>query len=361
MTTDTALKPASAVSAIAFGGAMLLAGCDSAAAGGGGPVGGDGSIAPLAEAGAGGQAGQGVHTIMDPLAGGGMAAVDITPPPGWRVESAVRWDNVNGQCSAAMISPMFRMTSPDGRTSIERFPGFFVTTSEQDIRRRGSSPGDFCMVGLAESGEALAQRFAIPFLRPQSRPQGMRQVPLPPEIERMLPMIQRLRGAGIPVSPYAVEVTLANSDGTIERVTLGGMVNAGQQIMPGVPPLVLNQNFVAYSVRAPADQMAQTEALAARVFASARPRPEWARLATEHTQRMTRPVFAQPGPRGGGVGGGTGGGWAGGSTGGGAAPGPGSTNDGSQGERIRTIREEQQCQLSDGTVVTQSIHVPCPS
>jgi hypothetical protein len=301
----------------------------------------------------------GVHTISDPLApGGSTAAVDVTPPAGWKVESTVRWDNANGQCSTAMASPMFRMTSPDGRASIEQFPGFLVTTSEQDIRRRGSTPGDFCMIGMADSGGALAQRFALPFLRPQSRITGIRDVALDPSIAAMQPRVEQMRAAsGMNASLYTVEATLENADGTIEKITLGGMILAGQQMMPGVPPMMLNQNLVGYAVRAPADRMAATEALATGVRASIRPRPDWQAAVDAHRNRMTKPVFAPPGGGGGGSGGssqasGTGSYGAGGGT---PTIGSGVNSDKAQRDRIDGIYEQERC--ADGRVV--SIHTGC--
>ena len=76
----------------------------------------------------------------------------------------------------------------------------------------------------------------------QARIQGMRQVSLDPEVASTAQRIQQMSAGGMGgmrVIPYGTETTLANPDGTIEKITLGGIVTAGQQMMQGVPPLVL--------------------------------------------------------------------------------------------------------------------------
>jgi hypothetical protein len=306
-----------------------------------------------------------VYTVFDkggPVGAG--PALDVVPPTGWRVESAVRWDNVNGNCSMAIGSPMFRMTSPDGRSSIEMLPGFLVTTSEQEIRRRGSVPGDFCILAMATNGEQLAGQVAVPFLRPQARITGMRQVALAPSIASMVPRIEQMRASGVNMIPYTVETMVSNPDNTVEKITLGGVVQVFPQMMQGVLPLVVNQNFVGYTVRAPEAQFAATEMLAAKVRASIKYRPAWQQAVAAYQNRLTKPVFAQPGSRpsgqngwnGGGSGGGTGG-YNGGNTGSTGSQ----TNDIIHRRNVDSIREEQRCQLADGTVVVVSIHTGCPS
>ena len=290
-----------------------------------------------------------------------MPAVDVPVPSGWKFEGAVRWDNVNGQCSLGIASPMFRLTSPDGKASIEVLPGFIVTTNDQDIRRRGSTPGDFCVVGMSDSGENFARRVAIPFLRPQARVRSIVEIPLDPSIESLLRRFAQAGPAGgMRINGYMLQVLIDNPDGTVERITLGGVISAGEQMLPGVPPLVLNQNMIAYAVRAPADQLAATERLAAQVRAGVRLRPDWDRRVSEMRNRVTKPVFPKPSSRRGGGSGGSGGpDWI-------DETGRRWHDDQRRGDieqekRVDSIREEERCVLSDGTVVTVSIHTGCPS
>lgn len=306
------------------------------------------------------QAKNGVHSVMDQ----GTVALQVNVPPGWKAESAVRWDDQNGHCSYAMASPMFRLTSPDGKASIEMLPGFLVSTYENDIRRRGSIPGDFCRIGMADSGEAFVRRIAMPYLRPQSRIQQVQQVQLSPDVAALNQRLQA--GIMMPqmrVIPYQTETTLANPDGTMEKVTLGGVILASPSMLQGAPPLMLNQNTVAYAVRAPAERMAETEALAAQVRQSIRYNPTWKRAADDFANRATKPdaprytsnpsvgpgVAAKPsGPD-----------WMDKSKSAWDAKQAGSDYD--QATRVQTIREEQRCQLRDGSVIVVSIHQNCPS
>jgi hypothetical protein len=303
-------------------------------------------------------AGNGRAQVID---AGGLGrptpALDVPLPPGWRFESAVRWDNVNGQCSYAIASPMFRMTSPDGKAAIELLPGFLVTTNDQDIRRRGSNPGDFCVIGMAESGQALAARVAAPFLRPGARVTGVEDVALLPEVAALAQ-----RAAAIPqmggarMIPYTVEATLALPDGRSEVLLLGGMISAAPQMLPGVPPLVLNQNIAAFAWSAPTDRLAETGAMARRVFADMRPQEPWTGQVNRMRNELTKPVFARPG--GGGGSGSSGAKRGGGFDMDGWRAGQAADDD-AQRRRIEAIREEQRCTLPDGTVVVTTIHAQC--
>lgn len=303
----------------------------------------------------------GRYAVMDSVALGHAApALELTVPAGWRAESAVRWDNVNGQCSRDIASPMFRLTSADGKASIEQFPGFLVTTSEQAIRGRGSSPGDFCVLGMADSGQAFAANIAIPFLRPQSRIEGMRPIPLDAAVTAITHRVQQAAsgGGGMRVVPYQVEASLANGDGTREKIVLGGVILLGQQMMPGVPPVMINQNNVAYAVRATPDRITEVEDLARRVRASMRPNPQWVAAVESIQNRLTKPVFPRqptggpggPGGYGGSVASGTGP-----SGTGGTGTSGGVNSDHAQQQRIDGIYEQERC--ADGRVV--SIHVGC--
>ena len=301
----------------------------------------------------------GRHVVMDSIAlGRPMPVLELMVPSGWRAESAVRWDNINGQCSRDIASPMFRLTSADGKASIEQFPGFLVTTSEQAIHGRGSMPGDFCVLGMADSGEAFARNVAIPFLRPQSRIEGMRQVPLEAAVTAITQTVQHAAAGGaMRVLPYQIEALLANDDGTREKIVLGGVILLGQQMMPGVPPVMINQNNVAYGVRARPDRMAEVEDLARRVRASIRPNQQWVAAVESIQSRLTKPVFPRPTGGGGAPSRGYGGGVAGGTgTGGAGGTGNGGVNgDGAQEKRIDGIYEQERC--ADGRVV--SIHIGC--
>lgn len=349
--------------------AATLAACDVSAKAAGSEPGGsiveagaaDGAGEPAAARAAGRASGR--HAVMDAVALGRSAvALELTVPAGWRAQSAVRWDNVNGQCSRDIASPMFRLTSTDGTASIEQFPGFLVTTSEQAIRGRGSMPGDFCVLAMADSGQAFAANIAIPFLRPQSRILGMRAIPLDAAVTAITQRVQQAAAGGaMRVEPYEIEVLLANGDGTREKIVLGGVILLGRQMMQGVPPVVINQNNVAYAVRAMPDRMAEVEGLARQVRASIRPNPQWVAAVGSIQNRLTRPVFPrQPSgvpndmgrfaDRGGAGGYGTGGGAPGGT----GATG-GVNSDRAQQQRIDGMYEQERC--ADGRVV--SIHVGC--
>jgi hypothetical protein len=296
------------------------------------------------------------HSVMDSNAlGRPAAALTLSVPEGWRAQSAVRWDNINGQCSFAIASPMFRLSSPDNTASIEQFPGFLVSTSEQSIRSRGSQPGDFCQYGTATSGEEFARATAIPFLRPQSRITNIRALQLDPQIATLAQRMQQA-ASGYRIVPYQVEVSLVNSDATVEKITLGGVIMVGQQIMQGVVPLIVNQNLLSFGVRARPDQLAQTENFSQRVRSSIQPNPEWSTAVNAIQNRLTRPNFASNGssrapnnyggPQGSDS---TVGNYNSGQIG------TGVNSDGAQRQRINSLYEQERC--ADGRVV--SIHVGC--
>lgn len=337
----------------------LLAGCEQIAASGQEDVATAAQNGTMPIAFAGNQSGtaQGRAQVIDQGGlGRPMPALDVPLPQGWSFQSGVRWDNVNGQCSYAIASPMFRMTSPDGKAVIELLPGFLVSTSIQDIRRRGSMPGDFCVVAMADSGRMLAGQIAAPFLRPDARVVSVEDVALLPEVAQLAQRLSAIPAMpGSRMIPYTVEATLALPDGRAEILMLGGIVSAGQQMLPGVPPMVLNQNFVAYAWSAPQDRLAETGALARKIFAGMRPVEPWAAQVGKMRNDLTKPVFAQPKPSwqpGSGVA-------AGGNGGGGFDMGRWrqgqAADDITQRGRIEAIREEQTC--ADGRVV--SIHVGC--
>lgn len=235
-----------------------------------------------------------------------MPAVTIGVPPGWRVASDIRWDNAGGNCSLAVASPNIRMTSPDGLEQFDILPGYLVSSYSDAIVNRGSKVGDYCVVAVADSGEKLVRDIAVPSLRRGWTILSITPVALPASVQNVSDRMRSLVPPGGSVTPYALETMLRSPDGSqVEKFFMAGIVTSpGPNPVPGMRPLVLNQNMETWAVRAPSARLASTEALARQVRASMRIDPEWKRRMDEHTEKITRPAPpSSSGSRGGSSGG----------------------------------------------------------
>ena len=342
----------------ALGALALYAAYDSGGSGagglGGGGQGGDGGwTAP-----SGGNA----HEVVDSQGfDRPVRAMTVALPPGWQAQSQVRWDNVNGQCSTMIASPQITMRSGDGREQIEVLPGFLVTTDAQAIGGRGSQPGDFCVIAVAESGEALITNFIVPRLRPGARLESINQVPLTPAQQQMLANLQQMAastGGQMRPGVYSLEAFLRHPDGTAEVLAVSGYFLGGPQMMAGVPPLVSNYNDQIIAVRATPDRLPALLQTARGIVANAQLNPEWQSSVEETRRVLTRPADG----RGGGTRV---------SAGGGGSGGGGGfdmdrwredqrRDDGDQRDRIDQIREVERCYDPEtGRTYEVSIHVGC--
>jgi hypothetical protein len=328
-------KVAATVAAV-LGGLTLYAANDS----GGGLAAGGGGTSP--------------HEVIDQSGfERPVRALTIPAPQGWQVQSEVRWNNMNGTCSAGVASPAIRMTSPDGREQIEILPGYLVTTNSDNITNRGTMPGDFCVLALAESGEALIRSVIVPRLRAGARIDRINAVPLTPDQQSSQSQLEQLaRSSGqMRASVYSFEVWLTHQDGTVEVLLAAGYVIASPQVIAGVPPLVFNATDGIVSVRAAPQRIEALLQTARALVAAVEYNPEW-KAEIEETQRVVSAPVSARGGRGGSGGGG------------------GfdmdrwredqRRDDEAQRRRIETIREVERCYDPEtGRTYEVSIHVGC--
>lgn len=344
--------------AAALGAIALYAVYDNGGAGagamGGGGQGGGGWTAP---AGGGG----GGHDVMDTQGfDRPVRALTIQLPAGWQAQSQVRWDNVNGQCSTNIASPHVVMRSGDGREQIEILPGFLATTDSQAIRGRGSQPGDFCVIALADSGETMLTSIVVPRLRAGARVERINSVPLTQEQQQLQAQLQQMAQSGggqMRAGVYSLEAWLRHSDGTGEVLAISGFLIASPQMMAGVPPLVSNYNDHILSVRTSPERLPALLQTARGLVANIQFNPEW-KASTDETRRvLTRPADRSGGTPVAGRGGGSGGGggfdmdrWR----------EDQRRDDGVQRDRIDAIREVERCYDPEtGRTYEVSIHVGC--
>lgn len=344
--------------AAGLGAVMLYAAVDSGnpgagAIGGGGQSGGDWT----SPAGGGGG-----HQVMDAQGfDRPVLAFTIQLPAGWQAQSQVRWDNVNGQCSTNIASPHIIMRSGDGREQIEILPGFLATTDTQAIRGRGSQPGDYCVIALVDSGEAMISSLIVPRLRAGAQIERINAVQLTQEQQQMHAQLQQMAqsaGGQMRAGVYSLEAWLRHPDGTAEAMAVTGFFFASPQMMAGVPPLVSNYNDVIISARGSPERVAALLQTARGSLANVQYNPEW-RASVEETRRvLTRPADRSGGgPRVAGRGGGSGGGggfdmdrWR----------EDQRRDDGVQRDRIDAIREVERCYDPEtGRSYEVSIHVGC--
>jgi len=318
---------------------------------GGGAGGGGGGFAPVAGGGGGGG-----HEVIDQ---NGFAqpvrALTIPLPPGWTAQSNIRWNNVNGQCTNGIASPYIRMTSRDQREQIEFLPGYLVTTDSSMITNRGVQPGDFCIVGMAPSGEALIRNLAVPHLRQGARIDRIVAIPLTPEQQQAAQQFQQLAqssGSNMRSEVYSLEAWLTHPDGTTEILAASGYVFAYPQLIQGVPPLVFNSNDGLISVRGAPDRVQGLMQTARTLVQQVQWNPEWKSQIEETQRQVTQPVSSRG--RGGGGGGGGGGfdmdRWR----------EEQRRDDEAQRRRIEAIREVERCYDPEtGRTYEVSIHVGC--
>ncbi len=337
--------------AAALGAVMLYAAYDG---GGGSAVGGGngGWSAP----GAGGE-----HQVMDRHGfDRPVLALTIQVPQGWQAQSEVRWDNVNGQCSTNIASPHIVLRSSDGREQIEVLPGFLAVTDPQTIRNRGSQPGDFCVVAMADSGEAMLRAVILPRLRSGAQLQRINPVPLTPEQQQNQTRLESLAqssGGQMRANVYSLEAWLSHPDGTAEVLAISGFVFAGQQLIAGVPPLVSNYNDSILSVRSSPDRLQVLLQTARGIVANAQFDPDWRRNIEDMQRTVTAPAQPGRGPVVAGRGGSGGGGggfdmdrWR----------EDQRRDDEAQRRRIDSIREVERCYDPEtGRTYEVSIHVGC--
>ncbi len=289
-----------------------------------------------------------------------MTAYTIDIPAGWTAAAQIRWDNRNGQCTFSVASPNIRLTSPDGTAQIEILPGFLISNYGDVFANRGSRPGDYCVVTMADTGEKLVRDVALPRLRRGWTVDTMTSVALPPNVKSLADMA-RSSGDGSRVEPYSVETVLRSPDGNAyEKLTMSGVAVTSPQIIQGVPPQMLNQNIQTIAVRGPRNQLDGLEAMALAVLASSKSDPEWQREMNafrEGLARASRPLPPRRGPSS--------------SSGSGSSGNPGFDMDGwrrgqraddnAQDRRIDVIREEEDCvDPETGRVYKVSIHIGCP-
>lgn len=290
-----------------------------------------------------------------------VRAMTIALPPGWQAQSQVRWDNVNGQCSTLIASPQIVMRSADGREQIEVLPGFLVTTDSNAIRSRGSQPGDYCIIAIADSGESMISSIIVPRLRAGAQLERVNQVPLTQEQQQMQAQLQQTvasTGGQMRTGVYSLEAWLRHPDGTAEVLVVTGYFFAGPQMMAGVPPLVSNYNDQIITVRAAPERVPELLQTARGIIANVQLNPEWQASVQETRSVLTRPSDGRGGgtrvARGGGGSGGGGGfdmdRWR----------EDQRRDDIDQRERIDQIREVERCYDPEtGRSYEVSIHIGC--
>ena len=347
-------KAATAVAAILGGLVLYSTSQDGTAQPGAG--GGGGGASPLIPVSTGGG---NVHEVVDRVGfDRPVRALTITAPQGWRVESDIRWDNVNGQCSSGVASPVVYMANADGTERIEVLPGFLVTTTSPLITNRGVQPGDFCIIANVPTGEQMLREVVVPRLRQGARLDQIRQLPLSPDLQALKTQVEQTPEmvGQTRTDFYSLEGWLTHPDGSVEVLRIAGYAFAGPQMIAGVPPVVLNTNTHIVSARASPQRIQALAQTAEAVVQSIQFDPQW-KASTDETRRI---VSAPVTPRSGGVR----------STGGGGSGGGGvdmdawrrreAESDEAQRRRIETIREEQRCvDPETGEVRTVSIHVGC--
>ncbi|MCR6643762.1 MAG: hypothetical protein NVV62_04185 [Terricaulis sp.] len=233
------------------------------------------------------------HEVIDP---NGFAqpvrALTIPVPNGWQAESTIRWDNVNGQCSAGLASPHIRMTSGDRRELIEILPGYLVTTDSSNITNRGSQPGDFCVLANTPTGDVLMRTVILPRLRQGVRIDRIVSAPLTPSQQQQKAQMEQLAQAspGVRIDVYTIEAWLTHQDGATEVLVADGYALAYPQMIQGVPPIVLNNNNGIVSVRASSQQRVQELLQTARgLIAAAQWDPQWRGQVDETIRTVSAP------------------------------------------------------------------------
>jgi len=232
-----------------------------------------------------------------------VRAMTIALPPGWQAQSQVRWDNVNGQCSTLIASPQIVMRSADGREQIEVLPGFLVTTDSHAIRGRGSQPGDYCIIAIADSGESMINTIIVPRLRAGAQIERINQVPLTPEQQQIQANLQQTvaaTGGQMRTGVYSLEAWLRHPDGTAEVLLVSGYFFGSPPMMAGVPPLVSNFNDQIISVRAAPERVPALLQTARGIVTNVQLNPEWQSSVEETRRVLTRPTD-RSGRGGGGV------------------------------------------------------------
>jgi hypothetical protein len=302
------------------------------------------------------------HQVIDSEGfGQPIPAMTLDVPAGWSAASQIRWDNANGQCSLNVASANVRLTAPDGKAQIEMLPGYIVSSYSDPILSRGSVVSDYCVVAMADSGETLVRDIALPALRRGWSVEAMNAVAIPADLQSMVERLQAATGGMSQYRPYAIETTLRSPDGTlVEKLYMAGFVSAGAQTMPGMRPMVMNQNTQTWAVRAPRERLAEIEAVGQAVRASVKVDPAWKQRIDDHFEQLNR--RSRPNPRGGSS---SSGGGSGGSSGN-----PGfdmdrwredqRRDDIDQRRRVDGIREEEECVDPDtGRRYRVSVHVGC--
>lgn len=338
---DFATKnPAITAIAAVLGGLVLYSASDK----------GGGGANPLGPFGGGG----GRHEVIDQSGfERPVQALTIGVPQGWQAQSEVRWNNTTGQCSAGIASPYIRMTAPDGREQIEILPGYLVTSDVSMITNRGTQPGDFCVVGIADSGESLIRNVAAPRLRNGARIDRIVAVPLTAEQQQAKAQFEQMMSGGGRADVYSLEAWLTHPDGSAEVLAVAGYLFAYPQIIAGVAPIVFNSTDSVLSVRSASPERAPALLQTAReLIAGVQFNQEW-KAQIEETQRVVTTPVSSRGGRGGGGGGGGGfdmDRWR----------EEQRRDDRQQRDRIDTIREVERCYDPEtGVTYEVSIHVGC--
>ncbi len=305
------------------------------------------------------------HQVIDSEGfGQPIPAMTLDVPAGWTAASQIRWDNANGQCSLNVASANVRLTAPDGKAQIELLPGYIVSSYSDPILSRGSVVNDYCVVAMADSGEALVRDIALPALRRGWSVEAMNAVAVPADLQNMVDRLASVTGGGgggtPEYRPYAIETLLRSPDGTlVEKLYMAGFVTMGAQ-MQGMRQSVINQNTQTWAVRAPRERLAEIDAVGQAVRASVKVDPAWKQRIDDHFEQLNR--RSRPNPRNGSS-----------SSGGGSSGSSGNPgfdmdrwredqrrDDIDQRRRIEGIREEEECVDPDtGRRYRVSIHVGC--
>jgi hypothetical protein len=215
-------------------------------------------------------------------------------PSDWKMESQVLWSVQNMRCPSNAVQVNYRISSPDGAITFERFPDYAWKWYDDPMARRaqqnGSAMNMACDVApILKATDYIAQTL-LPRIRQGVRPSRGEELPDVgrDQTEFYRQVFQQMAQAGmlngLQVVSGRVRVEYSARGQTYEETLLGNiltlsapmqspsaMMNGGQGMAHDYSVMTVGM----YSVRAPQEQIQAANKLAGLIMATTRTNPRW--------------------------------------------------------------------------------------
>lgn len=215
-------------------------------------------------------------------------------PSDWKIESQVQWLVQNMRCPSNVVQVNYRISSPDGAITFERFPDYAWKWYDDPMARRaqqnGSAMNMACDVApILNATDYIAQTL-LPRIRQGVRPSGGQELPdvSRDQTEFYRQVFQQMAQAGmlngLQVDSGRVSLEYSSHGQAYEETLLGNiltlsapmqspsaMMNGGQGMSHDYSVMTVGM----YSVRAPQEQMQAANRLAGLIMATTRTNPRW--------------------------------------------------------------------------------------